>query len=95
VWGSSGPAGAFVGEGGWRWRLWLVREKGTAHETDPELKGRWTDPPAGKWPFFGVLDLRRIGASRCLSVAPGCASVDSTKKNSGASGLVFCRRRHT
>ena len=24
--------------------------------TDPELKGRWTDPPAGKWPFFGVLE---------------------------------------
>ena len=29
--------------------------------------------------IFGVLELGRIGASRCLSVAPGCASVDSTK----------------
>ena len=51
-------------------------------KTDSELKGRWTDPPAEKWPFFGVLELRRTGASRCLSVAPGCASVDSTKKKS-------------
>ena len=32
--------------------------------------------------IFGVLELGRIGASRCLSVAPGCASVDSTKKKS-------------
>ena len=49
-------------------------------ETDSELKGRWTDPPAEKWPFFGVLESRRVGASRCLSVARDCASVDSTPK---------------
>ena len=47
-------------------------------KTDSELKGRWTDPPAEKWPFSGVLESRRIGASRCLSVARDCASVDST-----------------
>ena len=54
--------------------------------TDSELKGRWTDmwtdPPAEKWPFPGVLESRRIGASRCPSVPRGCASVDSTPKNS-------------
>ena len=47
---------------------------------DSELKGRWTDPPARKWPFFGVLEARRVGASRCLSGARDCASVDSTQK---------------
>ena len=25
-------------------------------ETDPELKGRWTEPPAEKRRFFGVLE---------------------------------------
>ena len=50
--------------------------------TDSELKGRWTDPPAEKWPFSGVLESRRIGASRCPSVPRGCASVDSTPQNS-------------
>ena len=59
-----------------------MRQECDRSATDPKLKGRWTDPPAGKWPFFGVLELRRIGASRCLSVAPGCASVDSTKRKS-------------
>jgi hypothetical protein len=50
--------------------------------TDSELKGRWTDPPAEKWPFSGVLESRRIGASRCPSLPRGCASVDSTPQNS-------------
>ena len=40
VWGSSGPAGAFVGEGGWRWCLWLVRGAGTAHD---DGIGGWVD----------------------------------------------------
>ena len=61
----------------------LAKVKVTKHETDSELKGRWSaDPPAEKWPFFGVLESRRVGASRCLSVARGCASVDSTQKKS-------------
>ena len=55
----------------------LMAENG---QTDSELKGRWTDPPAEKWPFSGVLESRRIGASRCPSVPRGCASVDSTPK---------------
>ena len=48
--------------------------------TDPELKGGHIEPPAAKRRFFGVLESRRIGASRCLSVARDCASVDSTPK---------------
>ena len=43
MWGSSGPAGAFVGEGGWRLKLWLwlwlVRGAGTAHDGI----GGWVD----------------------------------------------------
>ena len=48
--------------------------------TGPELKGGRIEPPAEKRRFFGVLESRRIGASRCLSVARDCASVDSTQK---------------
>ena len=51
----------------------------TPHQTDSELKGRWTDP-LRKIAIFGVLESRRVGASRCLSVARDCASVDSTPK---------------
>jgi len=82
------------------WELWRVASasptppyfsSANQTETDPELKGRWTEPPAPKRRFFGELESTRNGDWRCLSVASGCVRADSTNKKLFFVGLVFCR----